>query len=438
MLFLACLALITVEGHVFDSVTKKPIAEARIVFVAAGQPRGYHTWATPATPNYAPSDRIISVRSDDQGSFRLKIEAPTKFRLLVSKDGYVFSEDLDYDLDKDRTDIRVALIPEAVISGRLVDIETGRPVPALSVTAYAYRKTAAGKSLLFQPHTSQSDKDGYFRLDKLSPGEYLIEARPPLGVSFRRPSKVADFASDVRLGYPRTWYPGVSTTVEAAPVNVLASGHVDGIDIKLARGPVAAIRGKVEAPADAGEVAIELNTVTREIQARSVSVVAQGKLKSGEAFEAGNLAPGIYWLTAKVPDQPEKGLTSSHLFEVNDKNIDLGDIVLRSGLVVTGRVKVEGVDPAPRLDGMVVHLTSPIRMSMGEKPAQVDSATGHFTLRGLQPEPYVVRLVRAPKGFKARAVSYNGTQATHEIVHLDYLVQRQELEIVLAPATSSP
>ncbi|MCL5742871.1 MAG: carboxypeptidase-like regulatory domain-containing protein, partial [Acidobacteria bacterium] len=437
MFFLACLALITVEGHVFDSVTKEPIAEARVVLVAAGQPWGYHTWTTPPTPNYSPTDPIISLRSDEHGAFRFRIEAPTKLRLLASKDGYVFNNEQNFDLVDDRTDIRLALIPEAVVAGRAIDVETGQPVSDLSVTAYAYQKTGAGQSLLFQPHTSQTDGEGHYRLDKLPPGEYLIEARPHLGVSFRQPKKVADFAADIRLNYARTWHPGVATVLEAAPVTVLTAGRVDGIDIKLARRPVAAIRGRIGTPTAVGEIIVVLNTLTREVQAQSVSIVARGTMKSGEAFEAENLLPGNYWLTAHTPGPPENRLACSHLFEVDDQNIDLGEIVLRPGVTVTGRVRVEGVDHAPPFDSMVVHLTSPLRMSMGEKPVQVEPATGHFTLRGFQPEAYVVRLARVPKGFKAREVRYNGAHATHDIICLDPLAQRHDLEITLAPATSS-
>lgn len=438
MFLLAFLTLITVEGHVLDAVTQQPVAEARVVLLRDGQPYGFATWTTPVTENYAPNTPVISVRTNELGAFRLEIEGPAKFRLFVSKDGYVRDSDGRFDLTGDRKDLVIKLMPEASISGRVIDVETQQPVRGFAVAAHGYRDSTGGRALMIAGDAGKTDEEGRYRVAGLPPGEYLLELTPPYGASFKSPKQVEDFAADIRLEYGRSWYPGSANETEAAPVPLLAGASAAGIDFKVARRPMAALRGVVAAPPGTGEIVLTLMSLRLQIGAISYAAVARGGVKPGEAFEVENLAPGDYFLAAMGPGPPEERHAHYHTIRIDDRNHDLGELPLRRGLDFTGRVTVEGADPPPPLDGLVVSLTPPLRtgLSMGEKQSEMNAAAGTFLIRNRQPETYIVRAGRLPKGFLVREVRYNGAPLVHGLFDPDPASQRQEIELILAPGNS--
>jgi hypothetical protein len=437
MLALAFLALITVEGRVVDAVTQQPVGEARVVLLRDGQSYTSGTWDLPVTEQYAADARVISVRTNELGAFRFEIDAPAKFRLFVSKDGYVRDNQSRFDLNEDRKDLAIRLVPEAVISGRVIDVETQKPVPGFAVVAHSYRPSGGGRVLIFAGTRGKTDEEGRYRVASLPPGEYLLEFSPPAGASFEQPKPVEDFGADVRLAYGKSWYPGVISVDEAAPVHVLAGGRADGVDFKVARRRMAALRGVVGAAAEAGEIRLMLVAVQSAVNSGSLRVVARGMAKAGETFEVENLAPGDYFLGAVGPGPGEDRQAAYRVLRVEDRNVDVGELVLQRGLDVKGRVVVEDADPPPSLEGMRVSLEPPMRISLDEESAAVDGSTGEFVLRNYQAEPYMVRALRAPKGFAEREVRYNGTALVHGLVELDRTAARQELEVVLAPANSA-
>lgn len=437
MLILALLSLITVEGRVVNAVTQQPVGEARVVLLRDGQSYTSETWNLPVTESPGADSPVISVRTNELGVFRFQLNAPAKFRLFVSKDGYVRDNGGRFDVNEDRKDLAVRLMPEAVISGRVIDVETQKPLRGFAVAAQRQINSAAGRVLFRAGVPGRTDEEGRYRITQLPPGEYYLEFAPPLGGKFQAPKPVEDFAADVRMEHGPVWYPGGRSAEEAAAVAVMPGGQVDGIDFKVAKRPMPAVRGVVGAEADAGEVSLMLIAVRRDADSASFAVVASGAVKGGEGFEVANLTPGDYFLSAHGPGPIEERQAAHRAIRVEERNVDLGEVVLQRGLDVKGSVVVEGADPPPSLKGMLVSLSPPLRMSVGEKPAEVDAATGGFVLRNNQPETFEVRVARPPKGFAEREARYNGTALVHGLLQLDPVSVRQELEVVLAPANGA-
>ncbi len=441
MLMLALLTLITVEGRVVDAVTQQPVAEARVVLLREAGTYSYSstTWTTPVTENYRPDAPVISVLSNELGVFRLEIGPPAKFRLFVSKDGYVRDGENRFDLSEDRKDILIRLTPEEAITGRVIDAETQQPVRGLRVAPWGYRDLGYGPQLWPAGEDCKTDDDGRYSLTGLRPGEYLLEVTPPLGGSFEKPRPSEDFAADVRTGYGPTWYPGVPVAAEAARVYLPAGSAAAGIDFKLERRRMAVLRGVVRAPPDLGEIRLMLMMIKRTVLSAGFGAVANGPVKPGEAFEVENLPPGDYFLAATGPGDAGERLAYSHNIQIDDRNVDLGEIVLRRGLDFTGRVTVEGADPPPTLDGLRILLHSPLRLwfGRGDLSSEIHPVDGTFIIRNSQPERVMVRTERLPKGFLVREVRYNGAPLVHSLFEPDPVSVRQELEVVLAPASSA-
>jgi hypothetical protein len=441
MLLLAFLTLITVEGRVLDAVTQQPIAEARVVLLREVGTYSYSsaTWTTPVTETYAPDARVISLRTNELGVFRFEIAPPAKFRLFVSKDGYVRDGESRLDLSEDRKDILIRLTPEGAITGQVADADTREPVRGLRVVPWGNRDFGHGRTLWPAGEEGKTNAEGRYSLTGLPPGEYLLELTPPLGRSFAKPRPVEDFAADVRLGYGPVWYPGVPTSAEAARVYLFEGNAATGTDFKVAKRPMAVLRGVVSAPPDLGEIRLMLTMIKRSVLGAGFGVVANGSVKPGEAFEVDNLPPGDYFLSAAGPGDAEERLAYSQNIQLDDRNVDLGEIVLRRGLDYTGRVTVEGADPPPSLEGFRVLLHSPLRLGFGggDSSPEIDPAAGTFVIRNSQPERVMVRTQSLPKGFLVREVRYNGVLAAHGLFEPDPGSVRQELEVVLAPASSA-
>lgn len=441
MLLLALLSLITVEGHILDAVTQQPIPEARVVLLREAGTYSYSsaTFTTPVTENYAPDAPVISVRTNELGIFRFEIGPPAKFRLFVSKDGYVRDGESRFDLSEHRKDIVIRLTPEGTIMGQVIDADTREPVRGLRVAPWAYRDLGYGPQLWPAGEEGKSDEDGRYSLTGLRPGEYLLELTPPLGGSFRKPRPAEDFAADVRLGYGPAWYPDVPSATGAARVYLIEGSAAPGIDFKVTKRPMAVLRGVVSAPPDQGDIRLMLTMIKRTVLGAGFGAVANGPVKPGEAFEVENLPPGDYFLSATGPGDAEERLAYSHNIQIDDRNVDLGEIVLRRGLDYTGRVTVEGADPPPSLDGFRVLLHSPLRLGFGagDHSSAINPADGTFVIRNSQPERVMVRTQRLPKGFLVREVRYNGIPAAHGLFEPDPGSVRQELEVVLAPANSA-
>jgi hypothetical protein len=114
-------------------------------------------------------------------------------------------------------DLNVVLRPTAAISGRII-LSDGRVVPDVQVLV-AHR-SEEGATLLPETTTS-SQYDGYYRIEGLPPGEYLVAAIP------------RGAPSDVDW----TWYPDVSDPELATSVVLLEEIDAEQVDISLEPAP---------------------------------------------------------------------------------------------------------------------------------------------------------------------------------------------------------
>jgi hypothetical protein len=114
-------------------------------------------------------------------------------------------------------DLNVVLRPTAAVSGRII-LPDGRGVPDVQVVV-AHR-SEEGATLLPETTTS-SQYDGYYRIEGLPPGEFLVAALPrgaPSDVDWR-------------------WYPDVSDPEFATSVVLLEGIDAEHIDISLEPAP---------------------------------------------------------------------------------------------------------------------------------------------------------------------------------------------------------
>jgi hypothetical protein len=209
----------SVEGVVINKVTGAGISDATVRFSASRENR-YET------------------RTDESGVFRLMGVKPGDYNASVEKRGY-FPVDADaflvfpgerpkYHVDPGAAPLRLRLElnPPAVIRGRVVGAD-GSP-------ARAWVDLGKGR-------TANTDAEGSFVVENLTPGPYTPLARPktiePVAVQ-----------GGVRTAVVPTYYPSAVDPSQAQSIVVQAGADLSGYEIRLQSVPVYRVRGVVLNP----------------------------------------------------------------------------------------------------------------------------------------------------------------------------------------------
>src|SRR5579883_554780 len=147
-----------------------------------------------------------------------------------------------------------------------------------------------------------TDERGVFRLGALPPGKYRVLVKPQIvtgGLEIR-----SDGTSEVH--FRKTYYPNVPDEQSAAKVEVTAGNETGGIDIRLLRGVIVAVKGAVIGVPPGTEHASVM------VQDASGTGFERGdRVKPDGSFQIWRLDPGKYRLTAHIADNGSTPLMSA-------------------------------------------------------------------------------------------------------------------------------
>ena len=172
-----------------------------------------------------------------------------------------------------------------MISGRVVDGQTGQALPRAQVVAAA-RDTGGRR------HAAQTDQSGRYELSNLSPGRFTVTVSKP--------------------GYVTLSYGQRRPRQPSTPVRVAAGEHLENLDLALPAGSV--ITGQV---VDENGAALPLATVRvlryvyRQGQQQLFPVGADRTDDRGQ-YRVFGLEPGAYLVSAAVP-RPRPNLAGGRL-----------------------------------------------------------------------------------------------------------------------------
>jgi protocatechuate 3,4-dioxygenase beta subunit len=131
-----------------------------------------------------PDGVAARARSLADGSFRLWV-APGNLDLFAQADGYA---DAWRRSAAPAHSVEILLTPGSSLSGRVVDVGTGRAVPGARVSTVLHLKESDPDSLSGTRVTAVADDDGRFRFTRLAPGRYKPAATSPGGYGEARES----------------------------------------------------------------------------------------------------------------------------------------------------------------------------------------------------------------------------------------------------------
>jgi len=171
----------------------------------------------------------------------------------------------------------------ATVSGSVAD-DCTIPVDNARVLLVRADRAAAGSAVVVAA-TTETNYQGEFRLDNVSPGRYLVLVRPD------------GFQQDVYLasGYAPTWYPAAMSLAGATPIDVATGQDVPGIVVTLTMGPMYSVSGRV-----AGSTAERRELILTARDTVDVEVF-RGALRPDGRFFIGGVPPGDYILRAVAP-----------------------------------------------------------------------------------------------------------------------------------------
>jgi protocatechuate 3,4-dioxygenase beta subunit len=326
----------SIEGVVVNELTKEPIRKVEISLRKQGAFGG---------------NAAYSAVTDAAGKFRVESIEPGEYMLMQRKTGFIVSRSnygfsarlLKLGAGQALTGLRYNLLPQGLVSGRVVDDE-GEPVQNIYVTLMRssyYR----GSNRIFSMGRPQPTNDrGEFRFTDVQPGRYFLQADVQRMVAMTGGVLQAPSAAPgaPKTAFVSTFYPSASEIAQATRIEVQAGQELAGRDIALTKEKVVRVTGKV-LNASGSPVKQAFVNILRADPSITYGAVSFAPVDENGKFTANNVPPGQYKVRAMKGDGSDwqSGETS---IDVGDNGADNVVVQLQPALEAKGAFILEGSD----------------------------------------------------------------------------------------------
>ncbi len=198
----------------------------------------------------------------------------------------------------------------------------GIKVKLMLVTYTLGRRTLG---LVLPPVEATTDAKGDYRLDKLPPGNYILELDSP-----ETEAKVAEAEAKVlepepddpparKSAYRQEWWPSGSRLELSQTISLSAGVQLTLPDIRISKEPLFRISGLVNSGNCAGGDPYDV-FLTRQYGTMYITD-AQAPVRCGSAFTITNLAPGDYQISARLHSSHSGGPVAWEAATVIDRDV---------------------------------------------------------------------------------------------------------------------
>jgi hypothetical protein len=294
--------------------------------------------------------RAISVVTNAGGRFELRGIDPGRYRLTVSRVGFVTQEYGQKKSDdpgavlalrpgQELKDLVFRLIPSGVIAGRILD-EDGEALPSVNVTA-AREVYSEGKRALSMAATVETNDLGEYRLFGLAPGQYFVSAMYPRWNRFASDEESGSLEPE-QQGYAKMYYPGTADGGKAIPIALMGGEEIPSTDILLRKVLTHRVRGRVynqvtDKPGTGTKLMLMPKTNRREWD----SIQPANVEKEDGSFDIPEVLPGSYVVTAFWFDEG-KIYSTRMAVEVGNVNIEGLALTIAPGININGQIIWDG------------------------------------------------------------------------------------------------
>jgi hypothetical protein len=340
-------------------------------------------------------------RTDASGKFVFSDLPAARFRLSVTKDGYLRREyraaasampGVAIDLKAGQTlkDIVFFMEPAPTLSGMIRDPQGG-PVSNILVQALRRAYDTRGNRVLVLAASTRTDDRGEYRLYWLDPGEYFVSAE--------RPSIAA--SKDSGSPFPPTYFPGFAESEDARPIFLELNGReVGGMDFSMSDRPFGKLRVEVMSRASFRPPDADVSLVRPEGGASGARY--GGRAREGSLI-LDRVAPGAYIISASAG-----GETAARRIRIRNED-QLVRLTISSGVVLNGSVfNSEGLPMNLRGARISVFDADP---ALPEIPAVGVSADNRFSIPGVQPGNYSLAVSGLPEDLYVKSAHISNVDA---------------------------
>ena len=396
------------SGRVVNAKTGEPIRRVNLTLRPSGAP-GMISVGTGSPPPAAP----YAATTDVEGKFRIENVDPGSYRMAAERQGFVRQEygarqnsmmgtTIKAASAQELNDLNFKLIPQAVITGRVLD-EEGEPLARVQVQMMSQR-FFRGKQQLMPMGGGQTIDTGEFRVADLAPGRYWVSATYRGRMMFGE-APARNTADKPEEEYVTTYYPGSIDQASARPIDVQAGQEMPGIDIRIQKKRVYRIRGRVTGGTQPLRN-VRLAVVPRERGAfvGFMGGGGGGMVKEDGTFEIGSVQPGSYYVAA-LPMQGTQSVVGKVAVDVSRENVQNVALVLGSGMTLKGSIRIEGdVQQLEQAQGKKItfgairmQLSAIEGMPFGTSGGSVKD-DGSFAIENVGPDRYRILASNLPEG----------------------------------------
>jgi hypothetical protein len=339
------------------------------------------------------------------------IEGPTQSRTMET--GSLVSVSHDHP----EVYVRLAMMRIGELKGRVVD-EDDKPVEGISVEALD-DSGSPGRGGSTQARTN---KDGSFRIQNLSPGQYRVRLSAR---SFNVLPPATKFsAADMNAvghGVGTSWWPGVRDASAAGKVTIVPGTPVDLDTIRVQKGPLYRVQVSVRGCRPGDELQFSLSgagSAINEVRPDGTSdrfslPAVVSRLAGCEDFLVRDLPAGSYEFAL----QSKQGWAIAPV-ELDNKNLFVTIAMIPEADVTATVIAAHDGMSLPALDRLRIQLQAPpwflpIAPSL---TARAKFSDGKFWFQGIRGPRHAVTVSGLGSGYYVKEIRSNGVVATDGII----------------------
>ena len=389
----------------------------------------------------ASGPQSTSASTDANGHFVFDGLSVGRYVASATRDGYVKNDPWFGDTrskwlvlgpGQHVNDVIIGLLPDGAIAGHITD-EARKPLRGVSVHAMKSSYPRGRRELHDVAHVVTNDA-GEYHIPSLTPGKYYVRAKPPASLKAKPGSDKS---------YVPVLYPAANDISHAVALVLRAGEDLAGIDLNLVPVRTFNLSGRVT-NAQTSSPSSEAEVTLLSDQGETVFSPGENFSAHGQAnFEFQGVPPGSYVVVAQQPSSPRQpktmwGWTS---VEVKDTNVEHVEVVVSTGVDISGNIRVEG-DKAVDLTkedhqhrGMVGYLELQGPSALAALTPDIDnamvSADWSFTFREVPQGDYGIRFAPVPEGFYLKSTGVGDVLETGITVSRGHSLP--SLDLVLTP-----
>jgi hypothetical protein len=370
-----------------------------------------------------PDGTSVATRTGEDGKFRFDKITPGRYRLMVTRHGYVPQEfgqrkpsdppaNLSLRSGQKMTDLFFRLTPAAAIGGHAQD-EDGDPMPWVHITVFQLTHYNGELSVALVGENGTNDL-GEYRVYNLPPGRYFIAATYEPGSSFVNGRRAMRGDDSLNPGYLTTYYPNTDDPQKAVAIRLKAGDELTSIDVILRPSRGVKVKGHVYNGTGKTLGGASVRLVLKDSQRNYFQAPEGYPSPTDGSFEIQNVPPGSYSATAYSFIEG-KIYAAKQSLDVGQVDVEGLNITLSTGQEFSGRLVWDGKPEATKGEVRIFLQSVEVPMPGGRATAKAD---GSFVISNVPDGQARVTVSGLGENSFMKSVRYGTSESTSREVNI--------------------